>query len=575
MRRILSLLAFAASAAAQNCAFGGPIFPAPKSASASAAIQHARINFSKSLHSILHPSTDPDVTAIDPNVTSFAVQVYSIHEERSLVEYYHTATAVRNNTIGVNKVDENTVFRIGSVAKVFTVLLLLMETGDASFDQPISKYLPEVQQAIEGLAGNHDDVDHVRWGELTVGELVSHTAGLFRLYGFGDFAGQLDLMEELGFPPVDEEDIPSCGLVPPCERAQFFRGLLGTHPVFPASSVPTYSNDAFVVIGYILEELTGKSFSDLVDEHVVERLNLTHSSATKPADDIGIIPGLVNETFWDADMGNQVPTGGIYSSAKDMSRLGRAILTNELLSPVLTRRWLKPRAHTADRSFSVGAPWEIFSVHDPRTLDIYAKAGDIGSYSAMIGLSPEHDVGFTVLVSGDATTTATWAIGDLVTGIMIPALERAAKEEASRHFAGTYGSGNDSLKLVTDYGPGLKIANWVSNGKDMLESLNSLQSRPVDGTLDIRLYPAGLESTTVTGRNNSTTVSFRSVTSGRSPFGPPNGPLTSLCTTWLMVGNAVYGSVALDEFAFEVEEYGNAVSLSPRALRTSLARVKN
>ncbi|RDW84156.1 serine hydrolase domain-containing protein [Aspergillus mulundensis] len=575
MRSLLHLLAFSASAAAQNCAFGGPIFPAPKSASSSTAIQHARHNFTQSLRSILRSSSDPDVTAIDPDVTSFAVQVYSVHEEQPLVEYYHTAKAVRNNTVGVNKVDEDTVFRIGSISKVHTVLLLLMETGDASFHEPISKYLPEIQEAIEALEGSHDDVDHVRWGEVTIGELVSQAAGLFRLYGFGDLTETPDLMSGLGFPPVEEEDIPPCGFYPPCNRTQFFNGLLGTHPVVPTSSVPIYSNDAFVLVGYILEALTGKSFVDLVEERLFERLNLTHSSPTKPADDIGIIPGLVNETFWDTDMADMIPTGGIYSSAKDMSRFSRAILTNELLSPALTRRWLKPQAHTADPSFSVGAPWEIYSVNDARKVDLYTKGGNIGSYSAMMGLSPDHDVGFTILVGGNAATSATWALGDLVTGIVIPALDRAAREEASKHLAGTYASGNETLRLVTDHGPGLKIAKWESNGIDILESLNSLQSRPVDGTLDVRLYPTGLESTAGSGRNGSTTVSFRSVISGPPPMGPPNGPLTRLCYTWLTVGNTVYGSVALDEFVFKIGEDGDAVSLSPRALRTSLARVRH
>lgn len=54
----------------------------------------------------------------------------------------------------------------------------------------------------------------------------------------------------------------------------------------------------------------------------------------------------------------------MYTSAGDMSSLGRAIMRSTLLKPAVTRRWLKPSVFTSDPKSLVGMPWGI------RQLDI-------------------------------------------------------------------------------------------------------------------------------------------------------------------------------------------------------------
>ena len=182
MRRILLLSALAAYAAAQIkiCPLGGPIFPAAQRPGGSAAMKQATRNFTESLHEMLYPANASLTTAIDPDLTSFAVQVYSARDSKPLLEYYHTATSARNNILGVNRIDGDTVFRIGSCSKIWTVLLLLMETGEALFHEPVWKYFPEVEHAIKELDGGLNEIDHVHWEDVTIGDLVSQTAGLER-----------------------------------------------------------------------------------------------------------------------------------------------------------------------------------------------------------------------------------------------------------------------------------------------------------------------------------------------------------------------------------------------------------
>ncbi|BCS25414.1 serine hydrolase domain-containing protein [Aspergillus puulaauensis] len=531
-------------------------------------MDHAVGNFTSSLQRILYATDNPQVTAIDPDATSFTVQVFSTHDERPLLEHYHTATSARSNTVGVNNVDEDTVFRIGSASKLWTVLLLLIETGDASFHDPIFKYIPELRDVVSHAKGNNsyvDSVDHVQWEDVTVGEIASQMAGLERSFGLGDLA-RTSLAGNLGFPHLRSSAVPKCGIEPACSRSEFFAGLLKRHPVLPTSSGAAYSNDGYQLLAYAIEAMSGMSYSELLEKRLIQRLNLTHSSYGKPADHLGIIPEPRNMSNWDTDLGDLAPTGGIYSSTKDLNTLGRAILNSELLSPAQTRRWMKPHTRTADPSYLVGAPWEIYTVDDPRAIDLYTKSGDLGGYSAMMGLSPDHDVGFVILAAGEKTTRTVYALADLVSQGIIPGLESAAKEDARDRFAGTYTLGGSVLTLTTDDGPGLKITKWNNKGKDILETLATLQPADIEGELDVRLYPTGLESP---GK-----VSFRGIVSGAAPTGPANGPFTRACKSWMLVDGQVYGSVGLDEFVFDMLDNGGAVRVSPRALRVSLARVR-
>ncbi|KAL4937357.1 hypothetical protein BDV06DRAFT_232649 [Aspergillus oleicola] len=565
---ILSILAISVAAAATTtCPLAGPVFPAPRRAINSTSFDKATVRFMSELKKILRPANGTRYTAIGPDTTSFTVQVYSIHNQQPLFEYYHTATSARNNTIGVNRVDENTVFRTGSVSKLWAVMILLMASGDGVLHEPVHKYIPELQHAIDELKGNEtgfDEIDNVKWEEITIGEVVSQTAGLARSYGLGDRAANPQPMVDIGFPELRDSEVPTCGFMPACNRAEYFAGPAKRHPVVPASTSSVYSNDAYQLLGYVIESLAGDRLEDLVNERLIKRLNLTGSFYTKPTDSVGIIPGPINETTWGADFGDLTPTGGIYSSTKDLSTLGRAILNHDLLSPALTRRWMKLVARTADRSISTGAPFEVYHLNEPRAIDLFTKSGDIGAYSAMVGLSPDHEVGVTILAAGQRTTASVAALGDLFSTIIIPGLEDAAKDEAKRQFAGTYISKTDKLTLATDGGSGLRITEWKSRGKNMLEALASLQWVKPEGDIDVRLYPTGLKS--------GDKISFRAIVTAPSPTGPPNGPMTNVCVSWLTVDSPVYGSVAVDEFVFELGQAGNAVTVSPRALRTSLRR---
>jgi len=247
-----------------------------------------------------------------------------------------------------------------------------------------------------------------------------------------------------------------------------------------------------------------------------------------------------------------------------MATFGRAILNSTLLPPYITRRWMKPLSHTASLDYGVGAPWEILSFGNDRPIDLYTKSGDIGVYSSVLALSPDHGVGFTILGAGNNTHESLALASDLVSAILLPALEQSAKNQAKQRFAGTYtlDDTNSSITLTTDDGPGLVVTNWINNSSSMLTAFMVLEGITNPSQLSIRLYPTGLESP---GK-----ISFRAVVP--PPLPPGIGPFTSSSITWVTLDSHVYGNVGIDEFVFDLDRSGNAVSLSPRALRTTLKR---
>jgi hypothetical protein len=241
---------------------------------------------------------------------------------------------------------------------------------------------------------------------------------------------------------------------------------------------------------------------------------------------------------------------------------------------------MRPVTHTASLEFAVGAPWEIYSFQgNDRVIDLYTKAGDLGAYSSMVALSPDHGVGITILAAGEVTTTLVAALTDMVGQTLIPALELAAKEEASRAFSGTYGiesaKSNSSLVISTDDDSGLKVSEWINNSVNMLEVVSGITSFP---DLSIRLYPTGLRSQ---GSSSATKVSFRAVfgslssSSSSSSSQDGIGPVTRSSSSWELVDRYEYGNVGVDEFLFELDpKTGEAISISPRSLRETLPKMK-
>lgn len=221
-------LATKAIAAGTQCDLAGPGFPAPSELSSSNKLVEAIATFEKLL--------DDGLRA---NNTAWTVALFSSKEKKTLYEQYHTPEI----DVGVATVNEHSIFRIASISKVFSVWSFLIEVGDERFGDPITKYVPELLDSENSISSRncsssviYDDIDRVKWEEVTLGQLASHAAGITRDrksshcvpltcthvsdHSFGHAATGSDLAGEFGpeqarafgFPALDPSEIPACGL---------------------------------------------------------------------------------------------------------------------------------------------------------------------------------------------------------------------------------------------------------------------------------------------------------------------------------------------------------------------------
>ncbi|KAJ5698490.1 hypothetical protein N7462_000495 [Penicillium macrosclerotiorum] len=554
------LLGGSFAANANYCPLLGPAFPAPTEIGTDptflAATENLTATFTEGIHSGEYSGD------------SIAIQIFSGNDAYSAYTLSHTDSSIRNGSIGVQEVDEDTVFRIGSISKLWTMLLYMTFNGTRYFEEPISKYVPELRSRLNQTQRNIQ-INKVNWDEVTIGELASHQAGIPRDYAFMDLAFNANpVLTAEGLPMLNKTEHPACGSTSPCNRKQFFDGLLDLHPLAPTSSTPIYSNAGYQILGYALETIAQKPYHELLMERIIKPLNLTRSSYDIPHPHVAIVPSTLATSGFNLSIGDAGPAGGLYSSAKDLATLGRAILAHTLVDPAMTRRWMKPATHTASLQFSVGHPWEIVSFDDPRLMDLYTKSGDIGEYSAVIALSPDHNIGFTVLTAGPSSSSTSQIIAEKIADKMLPTFEKIAENQARQRFAGTYalkdGVSNSSISIVADNGPGLKITEWISNSVDMSQVFVKNLQLTDSSLLSMRLQPTSLE-----GPNRA---SFSAVIQGLNAK-KGRGAILSACQTWLTMDSFIYGNVGMPEFEFNMNGAGEVEGLTPRALRFTLPKV--
>ncbi|KAH8897987.1 beta-lactamase/transpeptidase-like protein [Thozetella sp. PMI_491] len=564
------LLAAAAIHAAPNCPPLGPVFERPTDLSRSQAIRDAVANLTSTL-----TARDGD-NATTANTTSYSLQVFSISSERPVFEWYHTAPTVSTlNTTGVKKVDQNTVYRLGSLTKIFTIYTWLAQDGDKRFNEPITKYIPELAAVAD--KAKSDPLTHVAWDDVTIGSLASQLSGAVR-----DCNQEFNQSRstELGFPPLNSSDstFPTCGEYPLCNRTEFFKGLVQVYPSYAPFTTPAYTNTGFQILSYALESIKGKSFKSMLQESILRPLGLNHTFYDSAPEEDGIIPGNTTKTSWPFQLGDESPAGNMYSSVADIAALGRSIMSSKLLPLTVTQRWLKPAALTSELLASVGYPWGIRRVVIPeengkRVVDAYTKAGRIGYYTSIMTLLPDYGIGITVLLAGpEVPGNAHFTLADILGTRLLPALEQAAREQAEAKYGGIYRSEtlNSSLEIRTQPDrPGLGIFNWVSNGTDMEYISMALQGGYQPANSTVRLYPTGLESTKDDG---SKRISFKATFEDPSAPSRPNDMFSTDCGTWVAFTGVTYGSQPLDEFIFNIDKDGKVLGVESPALRVTLKK---
>lgn len=199
--------------------------------------------------------------------------------------------------------DAGSKFRICSITKTFTaaIILQLMEEGKLDLKNTIGIYYPE-------YTGPARD-------SVTVHQLLTYSSGIENIDQGSEAMYALQL-------PVDTIIKRYCS------------GRLVTVP----GSTMNYKNAEYIILGKIIEKITGKPYAQVLQERILTPLKMSHSGCLRNKD---IVPGLVSSyltditgVFYNDDpywIENFYSSGAMYATAEDLYRFDQALFNGKLL----------------------------------------------------------------------------------------------------------------------------------------------------------------------------------------------------------------------------------------------------
>jgi CubicO group peptidase (beta-lactamase class C family) len=263
---------------------------------------------------------------------------------------------------------EETLFRVGSVSKLFTwtSVMQMQEQGKLDLDHDVNSYI--------------DFHISTTFGPVTVKNLMTHTPG-FQEVVKDLFASSLPLMS--------------------------LHDYLATHiprQIFPPGTVPAYSNYGAGLAGYIVQRLSGTPFDDYVVQNIFKPLEMTHSSFDQPLP--AALEPLMSKGYGRAsgkpkpyELVIAAPAGSLASSGVDMAHFMIAHLQDgqyenaRILRPE-TARLMHTRQFTMDPSINgicLGFYEETRNGHR-----IISHAGDTEAFHTDLHLMADQNLGFFV-----------------------------------------------------------------------------------------------------------------------------------------------------------------------------------
>jgi CubicO group peptidase (beta-lactamase class C family) len=213
-------------------------------------------------------------------------------------------------------VTEDTIFRVGSITKLFTAIAVmqLWERGEVDLDAPANDYL-HAYELVPAKA---------RFGPVTLRHLLTHTAGIPDMRNVNDLL-DASFTVSGGRPPILSVDfgerLPSL--------AEYYRG--GLRAVVEPGSSFAYSNHGYATLGQIVEDVSGMPLERYFRERIFEPLGMADSDLVRSE---RIASRLATGYALGRHGAKPVPDrdwigggfGGIYSTARDLARFVAALL---------------------------------------------------------------------------------------------------------------------------------------------------------------------------------------------------------------------------------------------------------
>lgn len=272
-------------------------------------------------------------------------------------------------------------FRVGSITKQFTAaaVLRLQEQGKLNVDDSLAKYVTDAPE---------------NWRPITLRLLLHHTSGIGSFTALPDFA-------------VLRRS--------PLQLAKSIARLREVPNEAPAGDKYHYSNTGYLMLGYVIEQVSGQSYAMFLREQFLQPLGLADTDCDSNE---AIVPRRASGYTWVHDrlqnagyINMEVPqaAGALYSTTHDLLRWTRALFGGRVLSADSLAAMTTPGLG----NYGFGLVIRTVDGHQ-----LIEHAGSIDGFNSHLAYYPESGITIIVLanVNGSAPTKLAEQLGRLAHG---------------------------------------------------------------------------------------------------------------------------------------------------------------
>lgn len=274
---------------------------------------------------------------------------------------YRKAFGLADLELGVKMTPEN-IIRIGSLTKQFTAIaiLKLAEEGKLGLQDPITKYI--------------DDYPTLGY-RITIEHLLTHTSGIRSFTNMNAWNADLNKMN-----------------IPPQKKIDFFKDE-------PMDFVPgeefKYNNSGYILLGYIIELVSGKTYKEYIEESLFKPLGMYNSFYESTSN---IIKNRARGYKFDRneyknadflDMSNPYAAGSLISTVDDLFTWYNALMQYKVISKASLEKAHSPYKLNNGKPTEYGYGWFVSNLKGHQ---IISHGGGITGYLTYSLYIPDEDI---------------------------------------------------------------------------------------------------------------------------------------------------------------------------------------
>lgn len=303
---------------------------------------------------------------LDSQIDNIISSVYTSNQPGISILVAKEGKTIYKKAFGVSNLElekvmtPKNVFEIGSITKQFTAVSILMleEQGKLNVEDEITKYIPDYP---------------TRGKIIKIRHLLNHTSGI------------------KGNTPVSDKNMAKTDMTPK-ELINYFKNK----PMnFDPGEQFRYSNSGYILLGYIIEMVTGQSYADFIEKNIFEKLDMNSSYVGNPKNPIKDSAfGYKHDqgNYVDADYLNlTIPyaAGAIMSTVDDLLKWQNAISANTLIKKTSLEKAINPSSLNNGKKIPYGYGWRIGNLNGS---PVIAHNGGTYGYTATGIFLPNENI---------------------------------------------------------------------------------------------------------------------------------------------------------------------------------------